>query len=67
VCAGDPTAPELTHTTQCIIVFVAIDREGKPSPVPAWEPTRPADIAQRDYAQRLMELRKSLEGELGRG
>jgi acyl-CoA hydrolase len=36
--AGDPKEGELEMTTDCLVVFVAVDSNGRPMPVPAFEP-----------------------------
>jgi acyl-CoA hydrolase len=60
VSAGDPKEGMFTKTTQCVIVFVAID-EGKPVEVARWEPKSEQDVALERYAKRLMELREDSE------
>lgn len=50
--------------THCIIVFVAVDAEGKVQPVPEWKPSSEKEIAFKNYAVKLMELRKSIEEEM---
>ena len=43
-------------------VFVALDSpDGKPTPVPRWEPRDDEDRRLQDYARRLMELSKTME------
>jgi acyl-CoA hydrolase len=64
VSAGDPKDGQFTHTTDCIIVFVAIDDQGRPVAVPAWEPQTADDLALQNYARQLMELSKSIEQEM---
>jgi acyl-CoA hydrolase len=64
VLAGDPKDRTLRKTTHCVIIFVAVDADGKPTPVPAWEPTAPDDLALADYARRLMALRQGIEEEM---
>jgi len=59
--AADPRVGDFARTTQCIVVFVAIDEAGKPVEVPAWSPQTPEDIAQQQYAIKLMEVRKAVE------
>lgn len=59
--AGSPQSSDRTQTTHCIIVFVAIDAQGQPVAVPAWQPETPEDKALDEYAVRLMELRKNIE------
>jgi acyl-CoA hydrolase len=36
--AGDPKEGELEMTTDCLVVFVAVDSNGRPMPVPSFEP-----------------------------
>lgn len=62
--AGNPKMRQFTKTTHCVIVYVAIDENTRPVPVPPWEPKTAEDVALRDYAVRLMELRKSIEAEM---
>jgi acyl-CoA hydrolase len=64
VSAGDPRDRQLTKTTHCIIIFVAVDSEGKPVAVPPWTPEAAEDIALQNYALRLMALRKGIEEEM---
>ena len=64
VWAGDPRHNELKQTTHCVIVFVALDNDGKPSPVSAWEPHNEYETGLRDYAVKLMELRRGVEEEM---
>ncbi len=64
VSAGDPKTGEMTQTTHCVIIFVAVDSEGKTVPVPHWEPQDTADIQLQKYAIKLMELRKGIEEEM---
>jgi acyl-CoA hydrolase len=51
-------------TTHCIIVFVAVDEHGSPQPVSDWVPKTSEDIAMREYAIKLMNLRKQIETEM---
>jgi acyl-CoA hydrolase len=62
--AGDPKHSERRHTTHCIVVFVAVDDDGKPVAVPAWTPVTDEDRALHAYAQKLMALRASIENEM---
>jgi acyl-CoA hydrolase len=65
VSAGDPKEGVYTKTTQCVIVFVAIDDGGTPVEVEPWEPKSEQDVALEQYAKKLMELRKDTEKEIG--
>jgi len=55
-----------TLATHCVIVMVATDATGKPSPVPKWQPQTEDDNYLAVYAQKLMELDKNLEQEITR-
>jgi acyl-CoA hydrolase len=65
VSAGDPKEGLYAKTTQCVIVFVALDDQGKPVEVERWEPESEQDVALERYAKKLMELRKDTEKEMG--
>lgn len=60
----DPRHGEYEYTTSCMMVFVAIDAAGRPTPVPMWEPVTPEDRALQERAVRLMALGKDIQAEL---
>ena len=62
--ARDPKRPRLTRTGHCVVVFVALDEDGRPKPVPRWVPVTDTDRALEAYALRLIELRKLMDSEL---
>jgi acyl-CoA hydrolase len=62
--AGDPKLATKRRACHCVMVFVAVGDEGKPSEVPAWRPTTPVDQALEAYAARLAEVRRSLDQEI---
>lgn len=64
VTARDPKGATPGKTTHCIMVFVGVDGDGAPVPVPTWTPQTDEDRALQEYALRLMELRKSIEEEM---
>jgi acyl-CoA hydrolase len=64
VYSRDPKASKLAQTTHCIIIFVALDGEGRPAPVPHWEPETDKDRQMQQYALRLMDLHKVIEDEM---
>lgn len=51
--SGDMKSGQLQTTTECLIVFVSVDENGKPVPVAPWTPPDPAAamLAQRAKAQ----------------
>jgi uncharacterized protein (TIGR00369 family) len=62
--ARDPKEAGLKRTGHCVIVFVSLDENGRPQPVPEWTPVTDTDRALRAYALRLIELRKLMDAEL---
>jgi len=62
--AGDPKRSERHLTTHCIVIMVAVDDEGRPSPVLDWIPELEEDIYLRDSAIKLMDMRKQIGEEM---
>ncbi|MGI2260767.1 acyl-CoA thioesterase [Shewanella sp. GXUN23E] len=62
--AGDPKNQLRQLTTHCVVIMVAVDDDGQPTDVPEWIPQTPEDIALRDSAIRLMEMRKKITNEM---
>jgi acyl-CoA hydrolase len=58
--SGNPRNPQLTLTTHCLTIFVALDGDSHPTPVPRWEPTQEEDRRLDLHAQHLMQLRARL-------
>jgi len=56
--SGNPKKGDLSKSMRCIMVFVAVDENGSPVEVPAWEPVTESDIGMKEYALSIMELRK---------
>lgn len=56
--------PKFEKTTHCVIVFVAVDEEGKPKETKQWVPDTERERNLQQYAIRLMELRKDIETEM---
>ncbi|OOG52821.1 acyl-CoA thioesterase [Rhodanobacter sp. B05] len=51
--------------TRCVMVFVALDAaDGKPTPVPAWQPHDEEDRRLQALARRLTDLSKAVENEV---
>jgi len=61
--AGDLKDQAFARTTHCLIVFVSVNDHGNPTRVRPWVPETTSEVAEREYALRLMEIRKSVEGE----
>ena len=62
--ASDPKKLENRLTTHCIVIMVAVDEEGKPTPVPEWIPQTEDDIKLRESAIKLMNMRKQIGEEM---
>ena len=63
VSARDTTATESLRTTHCLMVFVALDEQRHPIPVPAFMPATDAERELSNYAQTMMRMRKDIETE----
>ncbi|MCL1077504.1 acyl-CoA thioesterase [Parashewanella spongiae] len=62
--AGDPKETERYLKTHCLVIMVAVDANGKSTPIPQWEPQTEEDIKLRESAIRLMEMRKKIGEEM---
>lgn len=58
------TDTAFTKNTHCIIVFAAIDDNGKTIAVPKWQPKTDEETDFEAYAIKLMNLRKNIEEEM---
>jgi acyl-CoA hydrolase len=56
--AGDPKGGELQQTTDCLVVFVAVDEAGRPVPVPAFVPVTEE---QQRLAKYAMDVKDALD------
>jgi acyl-CoA hydrolase len=62
VLASDLRKNEQRLATSCVMVFVALDApDGKPTPVPHWEPRDDAERQLQAHARRLQELSREME------
>jgi acyl-CoA hydrolase len=64
VWSRDPRLHEMSKTTHCVIIFVALDEAGEPTLVPKWKAETPDDLRLEQYAQKLMGLRQGIEEEM---
>lgn len=55
---------KFTKTTHCVIVFVAVDEDGKPQEVKKWIPTSEKEKKMEKYAKRLSELQHTINEEM---
>ncbi|PLZ01812.1 acyl-CoA thioesterase [Burkholderia sp. WAC0059] len=56
--AGDPKSGQLRQTTDCLVVFVAVDENGNPVPVPSFVPQTDEEKRLAKYA---MDVREALD------
>jgi 4-hydroxybenzoyl-CoA thioesterase len=61
VLAGEVSAHELEPAVTCILVFVAKDAEGRPTPVPAWEPRTEAERQLTELVLDRMSVRAQIK------
>lgn len=52
------------HNTHCIVIFVAVDEQGSPRPVPLFEGRTEEERKWQAYAVKLMALRKDISEEM---
>ena len=61
VSSSDPRVGTPAENTQCLVIFVAVDDEGRSVEVPRWTPSTPAERTDQDSAIRRIDLRASIE------
>ena len=57
VSSADPREGVFHPASSCLLVFVAVDENGKPTPVRPWNPVQPADVARSEWAVQRSEVR----------
>lgn len=62
--SGPPSTGELEASTRCLMIFVAVDEDGKSTPVPALEPADEASRLLQVWADRRAEVRAEIEAEM---
>jgi len=55
--SGSPRGQELEPATECLMVFVAVGEDGRPTPVPELPDGDDEDMAQKDAAVRRIDVR----------
>ncbi|MEO5669269.1 MAG: acyl-CoA thioesterase [Ramlibacter sp.] len=56
----DMKTGEHQTTTECLIVFVAVDDQGKPVAVPPWTPETPGEIAMAQHARAHLDAARAV-------
>jgi acyl-CoA hydrolase len=64
VSSGSPTSGGLEPATQCLMIFVAVDADGRPTPVPSLEPASMEERLLAAWAERRSELRAQVQAAL---
>jgi 4-hydroxybenzoyl-CoA thioesterase len=62
VCSSDPTRANAVQTSQCSIIFVAVDDSGRPVEVPRWTPVTMLELQRHRQARVRIRMRKRIEG-----
>jgi acyl-CoA hydrolase len=57
--SGDMKTGEMETTTECLIVFVAVDADGKPTPVEGFEPETPGEVALAQHARAVLDASRN--------
>lgn len=65
VSCADPCTGQYREVSDCLVVFVALDEDRRPRPVPQWRPATLGDIADAEAAIARIGLRKRIEAEIG--
>lgn len=61
VSSADPRVGTFREASSCLLVFVAVDDAGEPTPVRRWEPVRADDVARSEWAQERAQVRGRIE------
>jgi 4-hydroxybenzoyl-CoA thioesterase len=60
VAAADVRSRAFTPATHCILVFVAVDADGRPREVPPWHPSTPTDRMLHERAEERLAPRRAI-------
>ncbi|HMP30679.1 MAG TPA: acyl-CoA thioesterase [Saprospiraceae bacterium] len=64
VFSKDIASRNFEKKTHCVIVFVSVDSNGKPTSVKKWIPKTEREVKLSEYALQLKELRSTIEKEM---
>jgi 4-hydroxybenzoyl-CoA thioesterase len=62
VCSSDPTRAKAPQTSQCPIIFVAVDDSGNPVEVSPWTPVTMLELQRQRQARVRIPMRRRIEG-----
>ncbi len=58
--AGDMKIGQMEKITACLVVFVAVDDQGKKMPVQTWQPATPGDMALAELVKAHLEAARNM-------
>jgi 4-hydroxybenzoyl-CoA thioesterase len=64
VMSGPPTGEPLVEATRCVVIFVAVDGDGRSTEVPPWVALDDVDRAEEALAVRRISLRAEIEARM---
>jgi acyl-CoA hydrolase len=67
VCSSDPTGAKAAQTSQCPIIFVALDGSGNPVEVAPWTPVTMLELQRQRQARVRIPMRRRIEGAMAAG
>jgi acyl-CoA hydrolase len=59
--AGDMKTGAMAVITECLVVFVAVDTDGKALPVEAWLPETPGDMALAQHVKSHLAAARAMQ------
>lgn len=59
--AGDMKTGQMEIITECVVVFVAVDADGKAMPVEAWLPETPGDMALAQIVKSHLQAARAMQ------
>ena len=59
--AGDMKTGEMQVITECLVVFVAVDADGKSMPVDAWQPETPGELALAERVKAHLDAARAMQ------
>jgi 4-hydroxybenzoyl-CoA thioesterase len=66
VSSADPREGTFTVATDCLLIFVAVDGDGRPTAVPPWGPRTDAEARDEEMAVHRISLRADIEQAMSR-
>lgn len=60
VTSSDPQGGQPHASTSCLVIFVAVDAAGSPTPVPSWTPQTPWEQREHDHAEARIAVRQEI-------